>query len=261
MRTTVTLDEDVAVKLRAEARRTGKPFKTILNECVRVALSGEPRSSTPALLPDRTARPRCAQARVVPGQRLGAPGSRGGSRGPVTLIDANVLLYAYHPRALQHERCRTWVEAEFASGAAVRLPWATIVAFLRISTNPRVFERPLTIAHHRRSGSSGFVLACLTVGCARRSGRALLGRSPGPAAPSAGRGPARHRCRPGGAGDRARRHALHDRSRLRALPRVAHAEPSGGVTVGPDGDHRTPQPDAVAAAGPAPAREIGLGKA
>ena len=39
MRTTVTLDEDVAVKLRAEARRTGKPFKTILNECVRVALS------------------------------------------------------------------------------------------------------------------------------------------------------------------------------------------------------------------------------
>ena len=39
MRTTVTLDEDVAAKLRAEARRTGKPFKTILNESLRVALS------------------------------------------------------------------------------------------------------------------------------------------------------------------------------------------------------------------------------
>jgi hypothetical protein len=39
MRTTVTLDEDVAAKLRAEARRTGKPFKTVLNECLRVALS------------------------------------------------------------------------------------------------------------------------------------------------------------------------------------------------------------------------------
>lgn len=47
MRTTVTLDEDVAAKLRAEARRTGKPFKTVLNECLRVAFAagrGRPRS-------------------------------------------------------------------------------------------------------------------------------------------------------------------------------------------------------------------------
>ncbi len=47
MRTTVTLDEDVAAKLRAEARRTGKPFKTVLNECLRVALSaGRGRTSS-----------------------------------------------------------------------------------------------------------------------------------------------------------------------------------------------------------------------
>jgi hypothetical protein len=39
MRTTVTLDDDVAAKLKAEARRTGKPFKTVLNESLRVALS------------------------------------------------------------------------------------------------------------------------------------------------------------------------------------------------------------------------------
>ncbi len=49
MRTTVTLDEDVAAKLRAEARRTGKPFKTVLNECLRAALSagrGRSRSAS-----------------------------------------------------------------------------------------------------------------------------------------------------------------------------------------------------------------------
>ena len=45
MRTTVTLDDDVAAKLRAEARRTGKPFKTVLNESLRVALSAS-RSRT-----------------------------------------------------------------------------------------------------------------------------------------------------------------------------------------------------------------------
>jgi hypothetical protein len=42
MRTTVTLEPDVAAKLRAEVRRTGKPFKTVLNECLRVALSASP---------------------------------------------------------------------------------------------------------------------------------------------------------------------------------------------------------------------------
>jgi hypothetical protein len=48
MRTTVTLDEDVAVKLKAEARRTGKPFKTVLNECLRVALSAARGRARPA---------------------------------------------------------------------------------------------------------------------------------------------------------------------------------------------------------------------
>ena len=74
------------------------------------------------------------------------------------LVDANVLLYAYHPRAAQHERCRAWVEAEFSSGAAVGIPWATIVAFLRIGTSPRVFERPLTIAEAEAAVSSWLAL-------------------------------------------------------------------------------------------------------
>ncbi len=76
----------------------------------------------------------------------------------MTLVDANVLLYAYHPRAAHHERCRAWVEAEFSSGAAVRIPWATILAFLRIATNPRVFERPLTIAEAEAAVSSWLAL-------------------------------------------------------------------------------------------------------
>ena len=76
----------------------------------------------------------------------------------MTLVDANVLLYAYHPRAAQHDRCRAWVEAEFSGGAAIRIPWATIVAFLRIGTNPRVFERPLTIAEAEAAVSSWLAL-------------------------------------------------------------------------------------------------------
>ena len=39
MRTTLTLDDDVAARLQAEARRTGRPFKTVLNERLRMALA------------------------------------------------------------------------------------------------------------------------------------------------------------------------------------------------------------------------------
>jgi hypothetical protein len=33
------LDDDVASRLKAEVRRSGKPFKEVVNECLRLALS------------------------------------------------------------------------------------------------------------------------------------------------------------------------------------------------------------------------------
>jgi len=38
VRTTLTLDDDVAARLRAEARRTGRPLKQVVNECLRRGL-------------------------------------------------------------------------------------------------------------------------------------------------------------------------------------------------------------------------------
>jgi len=60
------------------------------------------------------------------------------------LIDANLLLYSYHPRAEQHQASRAWLEAALSGSEVLRLAWLTVWAFLRISTNPRVFEAPLT---------------------------------------------------------------------------------------------------------------------
>src|SRR5262245_47807399 len=62
------------------------------------------------------------------------------------LVDANLLLYAYDPRAIEHEASRTWLEATMSGGELVRFAWLTLWAFLRISTNPRVFEQPLSVA-------------------------------------------------------------------------------------------------------------------
>lgn len=70
------------------------------------------------------------------------------------LIDANLLLYAYHPRADQHEKSRVWLEAVLSDRELVRFAWLTLWAFLRISTNPRVFEHPLSIFEAKTAVSS-----------------------------------------------------------------------------------------------------------
>lgn len=60
------------------------------------------------------------------------------------LIDANLLLYAHAPRTAQHDASRTWLESTVAGPELVRFAWVTLWAFLRIATNPRAFEEPLT---------------------------------------------------------------------------------------------------------------------
>ncbi|HXV62361.1 MAG TPA: DUF2191 domain-containing protein [Vicinamibacteria bacterium] len=45
MRTTLTLDDDVAAKLKAETKRTGKPFRQIVNEYLRRGLFAKKRGS------------------------------------------------------------------------------------------------------------------------------------------------------------------------------------------------------------------------
>ena len=62
------------------------------------------------------------------------------------LVDANLLIYAHVRSFTQHARARSWLDARLGSGEAVALPWASLVAFVRIVTNPRVFERPEPIA-------------------------------------------------------------------------------------------------------------------
>jgi toxin-antitoxin system PIN domain toxin len=70
------------------------------------------------------------------------------------LVDANILLYAYHPRAEQHEASRTWLEATLSGSEFVRFAWVSLWAFLRISTNPRAFEHPLSVSEASSAVSS-----------------------------------------------------------------------------------------------------------
>jgi len=61
----------------------------------------------------------------------------------VLLVDANVLLYAVNERAREHERARGWLGRALAGGETVAFAWTVLLAFLRLSTHPAVFLRPL----------------------------------------------------------------------------------------------------------------------
>jgi uncharacterized protein len=60
------------------------------------------------------------------------------------LLDANILLYAYDKSSGHHQTCRAWLESAFNADEMIALPWQTILAFVRISTNPRAVKNPLS---------------------------------------------------------------------------------------------------------------------
>ena len=62
------------------------------------------------------------------------------------LIDANLLVYAHVATMPQHERAREWLDERLNGAAPVHLPWPSLLGFVRLVSNPRIFERPLAIS-------------------------------------------------------------------------------------------------------------------
>jgi predicted nucleic acid-binding protein len=62
----------------------------------------------------------------------------------VTILDANVLLYAYNADAPQQAAAARWLTSLLESGETIALPWVTLWAFIRIATNSRTWPNPLS---------------------------------------------------------------------------------------------------------------------
>ena len=58
-------------------------------------------------------------------------------------MDANVLLFARDASSPFHEQARRFLEDALNSETRVGLPWQSLIAFVRIATHPRAYERPL----------------------------------------------------------------------------------------------------------------------
>lgn len=62
------------------------------------------------------------------------------------LVDANILLYAEDSLSPHHHRARTWWDRQLSGAGPICLSWVVLSAFIRIGTNPRVFEHPLSLS-------------------------------------------------------------------------------------------------------------------
>jgi toxin-antitoxin system PIN domain toxin len=63
----------------------------------------------------------------------------------VRLVDTNVLLYAVDESSPHHPVARDWLEEQLSGSATFAFSWAVLLAFVRLATNPRVFETPLAL--------------------------------------------------------------------------------------------------------------------
>lgn len=61
------------------------------------------------------------------------------------LVDANLLLYAANHAAPEHDAARTWLDSQLSGSVRVGLPWPSLLAFVRLVSNPLVVRQPVSI--------------------------------------------------------------------------------------------------------------------
>ena len=61
------------------------------------------------------------------------------------LVDANLLVYAHVGSFAQHAAARAWLDERINGTAPVGLPWPSLLGFVRLVSNPRIFDRPSSV--------------------------------------------------------------------------------------------------------------------
>jgi hypothetical protein len=59
----------------------------------------------------------------------------------VIVVDADLLIYAYDAGSVGHEKSRAWLEETLSGREPVGIPWQSLAAFLRVMTNPKLYDR------------------------------------------------------------------------------------------------------------------------
>lgn len=62
------------------------------------------------------------------------------------LVDANILVYAWASSLPQHDSAHAWLTDRLNDPTPVGLPWASLLAFVRVVSNPHIVARPRPVA-------------------------------------------------------------------------------------------------------------------
>ena len=62
------------------------------------------------------------------------------------LLDANLLVYAHVESFPEQVNAREWLDERINATAPVGLPWPSLLAFVRIISNQRIFDRPAPVS-------------------------------------------------------------------------------------------------------------------
>lgn len=61
------------------------------------------------------------------------------------VLDVNLLFYAVNEDSPDHTKAKTWLETVVSGTENVGMPWIVLVAFLRLTTRPGLFRKPLPV--------------------------------------------------------------------------------------------------------------------
>ena len=61
------------------------------------------------------------------------------------IVDTNLLIYAYVPALEEHAAAKRWFEETLSADESVGLAWVSVLGFIRVVTNPRIFRVPLLL--------------------------------------------------------------------------------------------------------------------
>ena len=73
------------------------------------------------------------------------------------------MLYAYDSSSVHHERAKPWLEARLSGLEAFGFAWLTLLAFVRLATNVRVFESPMRVDQALDAVDSWLAAPCASV--------------------------------------------------------------------------------------------------
>lgn len=79
------------------------------------------------------------------------------------LADVNLLVYAIDETSAHHEPASAWLNESLSGEETVAFSWTVLLAFLRLTTNPRLFASPLHPAEAMDVVDGWLAQPCATV--------------------------------------------------------------------------------------------------